>query len=515
MRFRLITILTVLLAGVLLALTVPLARNLASAEQHRVYLDRLNDANRFAALLQDAQTADDLAELDGELERYHEVHPRIVAVRVRFAGPTAPVRGPEDLRPRTVAGQIQLGRTEISVPLGAARNLKDGDPPPQIWPWESRPLVLAVPARHIGQLVGAVLVVSDSAPLRGGIGRLWALLITADLAVLAGCVLLASRIASWILRPVVVLDDAAHRISTGQLSARVPAAAGPVELRRLGTSFNTMAAAVEDSMRRQRAFVADASHQLRNPLSALMLRLGILGVDLPPDRAADLHDAHQEVQRLARIIDDLLELATAEQEAARRVPVDLPALVADRLAAWGPLAAEKHCTLRLESLGRLERLEDSEGLKGSENLEQDGGPAVALADPVLVGSALDAVLDNAVKFGPAGAEVLVRVGRDASSAVLEVHDRGPGVGPEELARLGDRFWRSPRHQNVDGTGLGLSIARQLIALNDGSMTFRRGEPAGLVVTVRLPLAPDEGAVTATEAAAGAGDPEDDREEAKR
>ncbi|NUR60406.1 MAG: HAMP domain-containing histidine kinase, partial [Catenulispora sp.] len=321
-------------------------------------------------------------------------------------------------------------------------------------------------------------------------GRLWALLITADLAVLAGCVILASRIASWILRPVVVLDGAAHRISTGQLSARVPAAAGPVELRRLGASFNTMAAAVEDSMRRQRAFVADASHQLRNPLSALMLRLGILGVDLPPDRAAELHDAHQEVQRLARIIDDLLELATAEQEAARRAPVDLPDLVAGRLAAWRALAAEKHSTLRLE---------------------QDGSPAVALADPVLVGSALDAVLDNAIKFGPAGAEVRVRVGRDASSAVLEVHDLGPGVGPEELARLGDRFWRSPRHQNVDGTGLGLSIARQLIALNDGSMTFRRGEPVGLVVAVRLPLAAEKGAATAEPGAADlkAGEPEPD------
>ncbi|MFL6110360.1 MAG: histidine kinase, partial [Catenulispora sp.] len=147
MRFRLIAILTALMAGVLLALTIPLARNLAAAEQHSVYLDRLNDANRFAALLQDAQTHDDLAELDGELERYHEVHPRIAAVRVRFDGPTA--LGPDDLEPRTVSGEIQLGRTEISAPLGAARNLKDGEPPPQIWPWESQPLVVAVPARHV------------------------------------------------------------------------------------------------------------------------------------------------------------------------------------------------------------------------------------------------------------------------------------------------------------------------------------------------------------------------------
>ncbi|OLE25760.1 MAG: hypothetical protein AUG49_09935 [Catenulispora sp. 13_1_20CM_3_70_7] len=437
MRFRLIAILTALMAGVLLALTVPLARGVAGSAQHAVYLDRLNDANRFAAVLQDARTRDDLAVLDGELQRYHEVHDRIVAVRVRFDDPAAAAGAVE---PQALAGLLPAAGTEISVQLDAARHLKDGEPGAQIWPWDSRPLAVAVPARHNGQLVGAILVVSDSRALRGEVGRLWALLIVADLLVLIGCVALASRIASWILRPIVVLDAAAHRISTGELSARVAAAAGPVELRRLGVSFNTMAAAVEDSMRRQRAFVADASHQLRNPLSALMLRLGILGVDLPPERAADLTDVQDEAQRLVRIIDDLLQLATAEQVAVRR-----------------------H-TLRLVRPDR---------------------PVVALADPLLVGTVLDALLDNAIKFGPAGGEVTVGVARDADRALIEVLDAGPGVEPEELARIGDRFWRSARHQNVEGTGLGLSIARHLIGLNDGEMTFGRREPRGFAVSVRL------------------------------
>ena len=478
MRFRLIAILTVLMAGVLVALTVPLARGAASAEQQRVYLDRLNDANRFAALLQDAQTLDDLAVLDGELERYHEVHDRIVAVRVHFLGSAnngysgGPVAAAGSVEPKAVAGLLEVASTEISVPLGAARNLKDGANPSQIWPWDSRPLVVAVPARRGDQLVGAVLVVSDSRALRGDVGRLWALLILADLTVLAGCMALASRIAAWILRPIVVLDDATHQISTGRLSARVAAAAGPVELRRLGGSFNTMAAAVEDSMRRQRAFVADASHQLRNPLSALMLRLGILGVDLPADRAEELQDVQEETQRLVRIIDDLLQLATAEQVAPRRQALDVVALVEDRFTAWRPLASAREVELVLDHAGE---------------------PVVAHADPDLVGSALDAVLDNAIKFGPVGGAVTVRVARDGRSAVLDVVDQGPGVDPEELARIGDRFWRSARHQNVEGSGLGLSIARHLIALNDGSVTFGHGESAGFVVAVRLPLVePGEG-----------------------
>ncbi|MFD0636574.1 sensor histidine kinase [Catenulispora yoronensis] len=104
-----------------------------------------------------------------------------------------------------------------------------------------------------------------------------------------------------------------------------------------------------------------------------------------------------------------------------------------------------------------------------------------------MGTVLDALLDNAIKFGPAGDEVVVRVEGGADSALIEVLDSGPGVEPEELARIGDRFWRSARHQNVEGTGLGLSIARHLIELNEGSMTFVRREPRGFCVTVRLPV----------------------------
>src|SRR2546423_3729759 len=111
MRFRLIAILTALMAGVLLALTVPLARGVAGSAQHAVYLDRLNDANRFAAVLQDARTRDDLAVLDGELQRYHEVHDRIVAVRVRFDDPAAAAGAVE---PQALAGLLPAAGTEIS-----------------------------------------------------------------------------------------------------------------------------------------------------------------------------------------------------------------------------------------------------------------------------------------------------------------------------------------------------------------------------------------------------------------
>jgi len=141
-------------------------------------------------------------------------------------------------------------------------------------------------------------------------------------------------------------------------------------------------------------------------------------------------------------------------------------LVEERLAAWQPLAARRDITFVLDHT-------DAEAL-------------IAQIDPALIGSALDAVLDNAIKFSLDGGEVGVRIRAEEKSVLVDVVDGGVGVTDEELTRIGDRFWRGARHQNIEGSGLGLSIARQLIALNAGSMTFGHHEPTGFAVVVRLP-----------------------------
>ena len=105
--------------------------------------------------------------------------------------------------------------------------------------------------------------------------------------------------------------------------------------------------------------------------------------------------------------------------------------------------------------------------------------AEALADPVALSSALDVVLDNAIKFGPAGSSVRVTVQRDADGAVVAVRDEGPGLGPDELRRAGDRFWRGRRHQNVDGSGLGLAIARTLLEQSGATLELRSPRRRGL------------------------------------
>jgi signal transduction histidine kinase len=105
---------------------------------------------------------------------------------------------------------------------------------------------------------------------------------------------------------------------------------------------------------------------------------------------------------------------------------------------------------------------------------------------VALSSALDAVIDNAVKFTPEDERVEVTVTSNGSTSTIEVTDNGPGLTDEELARVGDRFWRSGRHQNIKGSGLGLSISRALLAAGGGSISYGRHEPHGLRVTVAVP-----------------------------
>jgi signal transduction histidine kinase len=226
-----------------------------------------------------------------------------------------------------------------------------------------------------------------------------------------------------------------------------------------------MADNVEEVLEQQRAFVADASHQLRNPLAALLLRIELLALELP-DGNEEIASVRTEGKRLTQVLDDLLDLALAEHAAADLQLTDIGALTAERLAAWRPVADEKG--VHLTAAGAT--------------------AATAWADPIALSSALDAVIDNALKFTPSGESVEVRVATEPDSATITVADRGPGLTEEELARIGDRFWRSNRHQNIKGSGLGLSVSRALLAAGGGSIAYAANEPHGLAVTLTVPRA---------------------------
>ncbi|GCD42561.1 sensor histidine kinase [Streptomyces paromomycinus] len=464
MRTRLLPLLIVLLAGVLLALGFPLAGITAGVEQQRVVVDRIDDAARFASLAQyvtarpgAGKTPDEderQTTLSAELRRYHELYGIRAGVFFRDGTPMA--AAPADWR----VPEKGEGARAFSEALAGRRS----HDPHQIWPWDDDGRIpVASPVVRDGDVVAVVVTDSPTGRMRSRVLHGWLLIGAGECAAMLVAVGAAFRLTGWVLRPVRVLDAASHDIATGRMKSRVAAASGPPELRRLARSFNEMADNVEEVLEQQRAFVADASHQLRNPLSALLLRIELLALELP-DGNEEIASVRTEGKRLARVLDDLLGLALAEHAAADLQLTDIAALAAERVGSWRPLA-------------------DDEGVL----LSYEGQRAVTgWADPVALSSALDALIDNALKFTPAGERVTVGVAPDGETVRITVCDHGPGLTEDELARIGDRFWRSGRHQNVSGSGLGLSITRALLAGGGATLSFAPHRPHGLRVTVVVP-----------------------------
>ncbi|MFF4396086.1 ATP-binding protein [Streptomyces sp. NPDC001480] len=462
MRTRLLPLLIVLMAAVLLALGFPLALSVAAAEQQRVVVDRIDDTARFAALAQfvtDGPSGSSRTGVDErtetlrrELASYYGVYG--IRAGVFYRNGSAMANAPDDW----ILPDQGVMRDAFQEALLSRRS----HDPKQVWPWQRTRLVVASPVIRDGDVVAVVVTDSPTGAMRSRILHGWLVIGAGEIAAMLLAVGAALRLTGWVLLPVRVLDATTHDIATGRLKSRVAVAGGPPELRRLARSFNEMADNVEDVLEQQRAFVADASHQLRNPLAALLLRIELLALELPEDNE-EIASVRTEGKRLAQVLDDLLDLALAEHAEADIRLTDIGQLAAERVAAWAPAAEVKDV-----------------------RLVGDCPPATGWADPITLSSALDAVIDNAVKFSPEGGTVEVTVSSNGETSTVVVTDTGPGLTDEELARVGDRFWRSGRHQNIKGSGLGLSITRALLTASGGSIAYAHHESQGLRVTVTVP-----------------------------
>jgi signal transduction histidine kinase len=336
-------------------------------------------------------------------------------------------------------------------------------------PWDDAPLVIAKPVLVDVEVRGAVVTVSPTGALHERELETWALIAAAVLLALGLGVLVSLPVVRWILHPVRRLDEGTGRVATavlaGGTAAPVSDDSGPPELRRLSASFDRMAETVTGALSAQRAFVADASHQLRNPLTALRLRLSNLEGHVEAAATEDHAAALEEAERLSTLLDGLLALARTER-AAPLADVAVDAVVDDRVEAWRPLA--EHTGLQLR---------------------RDGAHGLFAAAPLgAVETVLDAVLDNAVKFTAAGGAVIVHTAARDGEVEIAVRDTGPGIPADELGRATDRFWRSPAQSNVEGSGLGLAIAKSIVEAHEGSVEAHSEPGQGATFTVWLPLA---------------------------
>jgi two-component system, OmpR family, sensor kinase len=281
-------------------------------------------------------------------------------------------------------------------------------------------------------------------------------------------VIAAGLVLAWLLavplsRQIRKLSEASARLGSGELDARAPEE-GPKELESLARSFNRMAASVGGNIEAQRQFAANASHQLRTPLTGLRLRLEAIREE-GGFAAEQAEKAEEDVSRLSTIVDDLLALARAPSRDATAVPVDLGDLARDAAGRWRPAA---------EASGK--RVE----------LETRGDP-VAWADREDVTHVLDNLIDNAIRYAPAGSDVQVLAERRDGSAVLLVADMGPGIPPEDRARVFDRFYRgATRRPAGPGSGLGLSIVAALVERWGGDVRLLDGPGTRIEAVFRPP-----------------------------
>jgi two-component system, OmpR family, sensor kinase len=437
----------------IVALEVPLATSVARRVDAEVSSQALAQADVVAA------TVADLLGPGERSERQRLVDVAAANVRGRVIVTDARGRLIADSEDAP-AGRSYAGRQEVSSALRGRREQLER----RSETLGEKLLVTAVPVVSNGRRAGVVRVSQSVGAVDRTVRRAWVGLALIGLLVLGLGLLVGSLVAGQIARPVLRLDRAARKVAEGDLSARADIE-GSAEQRSLARTFNDMTARLERLVRSQRDFVADASHQLRTPLTGLRLRVEAARSETTdPEAAADLDGALGELDRLAQMVDELLELSRAGEPGAGGEELELVGLARAAAARWSPTAAKRGQRVSAAADGAA------------------GSVWLTLVDADRI---LDALVENALNYSPAGSavEIVARAGGVA------VRDRGKGLAPEERDQVFERFARgSAGRRGVPGTGLGLPIARELARRWGGDVTLSPREGGGTVAEVALPPA---------------------------
>ncbi|MFK7601104.1 sensor histidine kinase [Deinococcus sp. SM5_A1] len=288
--------------------------------------------------------------------------------------------------------------------------------------------------------------------------------------------LLALGVGWWVagrlLRPVRTLENAAREVGEGaQLRRPLPGAGEDDELSRLALTLQGTFGRLADARDREQAFMRAAAHDLRSPLAALTARVeGSLARDRDPARyRSDLQEIGTDITRLSTLTNHLLLLARDASQLAR-APVPLRELAADAVDRARELAPDL----------------DAPDVETEADVDLSAPqPVTVLGDRVLLGQSIWNLTMNAVRHAP-GATVTVTLAEADGWATITVHDDGPGVGADVLARLGEAFYRPDASRSGEGHGLGLALARRAAELHGGTLTLKSAPGEGFTATLRLP-----------------------------
>jgi two-component system sensor histidine kinase BaeS len=337
---------------------------------------------------------------------------------------------------------------------------------------ERVPRAFGVMAGPRGQGAGAAAAAEERSAMAAASRALLAELQRATVQAAGIALLLAvvvgGAVALRTTRPLAQVADVTRRYGAGERGLRAPTS-GPAEIADLGRVFNETADRLQAEEDQRRRFTTDVAHELRTPLTVLKSELEAIQdglMDSDPETVAQLL---QQVDLLARMVQDLrlLTLAEAGELTLHREPVDLAAVVGGAARGFGSRAGEAGVRIEVETQ-----------------------PVSAVVDGERLHQVVNALLDNALHHAPQTSVVRVALAERGPQAVIEVLDEGPGIPPEHLAHVFRRLYRTDdaRVREAGGSGLGLAIVAAIVALHGGTVVAANRPTGGARFTVRLPLA---------------------------
>lgn len=344
-------------------------------------------------------------------------------------------------------------------------------------PSGQRQIVVALPLVEDNQTVGALALGTSTKTIDDSVALIRIILFSGIGVSLALAALLALPLMRVTLRPLEEMERTSRKIAAGDLELRLHEPEVDDEIGRLARSFNAMVDRLQGMLTRQQRFMADVSHELRTPLTAVAgsIEMMLLGAHQsePAAGARLLRGMYSETERMRRLVEELLTLARLDEG---RLAFHLEAVDAGALVA----------TL----------CEESRPLVGAQTLRCAAAPDAlrVRADADRLKQVLLILLDNALKYTPAGGEVTLSARRAEHEpyALISVADTGIGIAPEDAPHVFDRFYRvdasrARPQQRAGGAGLGLAIARSLVEAQNGTISLTSAPNVGTTVTVRLPL----------------------------
>ena len=329
-------------------------------------------------------------------------------------------------------------------------------------------LAVSQPLVADGQVTGVVRYITSMEGMQRIVRQFTSALVLAGLAVAAAAVLVALRMAVTITGPVHELTKTAAQMAKGNFRVRANKRADD-ELGRLADTLNYMAEEISRSEKVKNEFISSVSHELRTPLTSIkgwVITLRTGNLDNKQEIREGLEIIERESERLVKLVEELLDFSRFEGGRIKLKPVTFPA------EEW-LRSVVRQMKPRADRLGMDLTVEASEPLP------------VIHADPDRLKQVLINILDNAFKFTPAGGSVRLRAEKDGGQLKITVSDTGPGIAPEDLPYVKQKFYKGSGH--APGSGLGLAISDEIIRLHHGRLEIDSRPGAGTSVTIRIPF----------------------------